>query len=85
MAGGRDELLSTTGGSFVTLLLLSHASASPSPSSCHRVSPPTLALRSGCDICQLAGWHRGGDTSTGILGLPGLPWVSTGSRSHHAW
>lgn len=35
----RDQLLSGTGGSFVTLLLLSHAGASPSPSSRHRVPP----------------------------------------------
>lgn len=44
-AGGRDELLSATGESFVTLLLLSHAGASPSPSSRHRVSPTRTPRR----------------------------------------
>lgn len=52
-AGGRDELLSSTGGSFVTLLLLSHAGASPS-SFCIVVPPHATPRGQRCDMCQRA-------------------------------
>lgn len=83
----RDQLLSGTGGSFVTLLLLSHAGASPSPSSRHRVPPPrpshspprAASPRSGRDICQRDGATpvpapgRGRSAGGSSGGISGVP------------
>lgn len=87
----RDQLLSGTGGSFVTLLLLSHAGASPSPSSRHRVHPPHPSLsppqaaspRSGRDICQRDGATpvpaagRGAQPGGISEGISGVPRAGT--------
>lgn len=91
----RDQLLSGTGGSFVTLLLLSHAGASPSPSSRHRVPPhipPTAPPRrrprgQGATSASATGrrryGHRGGGRSAGGIsgGTPrGDTWGDTATH-----
>lgn len=91
----RDQLLSGTGGSFVTLLLLSHAGASPSPSSRHRVPPhipPTAPPRrrprgQGATSASATGRrryrHRGGGRSAGGIsgGTPrGDTWGDTATH-----